>query len=119
MTKKHKNRALRTSSQVHQRLIFALPLFYTGASPDLSSAQRLILALTESWYHPRLQGQQDAEQGRRPGNVQACSVWAVSNQMEAAMYKSPWYHYTCDSFGSTADIRQRPGRRLGERALEI
>jgi hypothetical protein len=48
----------------------------------------LILALAETWDHHRLQGQQDAEQGRRSGNVQACSVWAVSNQMEAAMYKS-------------------------------
>jgi hypothetical protein len=66
-----------------------LPLFYTGASAaDLSGARRLILAIGESWYHPRLQGQQDAEQGRRPGNAQACSVWGVSNQMEAAMYKS-------------------------------
>jgi hypothetical protein len=48
----------------------------------------LILALPEGWYHHRLQGQQDAEQARRVGSVQARSVWTVSNQMEAAMYKS-------------------------------
>jgi hypothetical protein len=72
-----------------EQLDAPLPLFYTGASlADLSGAERLILALPESRDHPRLQGQQDAEQGRRPGNVQACSVWTVSNQMEAAMCKS-------------------------------
>jgi hypothetical protein len=45
----------------------------------------LILALYGSWYHDP-QRQQDAEQRLR--NIQACSVWVVSNLMEAAMHKS-------------------------------
>jgi hypothetical protein len=55
------------------------------------SGQRLILALLEGWYHHRVQGQHGANKtsnrNRRPGNFQAFSVWVVSNQMEAAMYK--------------------------------
>jgi hypothetical protein len=54
---------------------------------NLSGIGRLILALLGSWHHHCLQGQQNGEQESSIGNVQACSVWVVSNQMEAAMCK--------------------------------
>jgi hypothetical protein len=48
----------------------------------------LILALLKKRDHLYPQGQQDGEQNRRIGNFQACSVWVVSSQMEAAMHKA-------------------------------
>jgi len=52
----------------------------------------LILALLEKGVQLHAQGQHDAEQSRRQetlsGNLEVCSVWVVSNQMETAMNKS-------------------------------
>jgi hypothetical protein len=56
---------------------------------DLSSIGRHVLALRASEYHADQRGQQTPNRAvdRKRQNAKACSVWVVSNQMEAAMLK--------------------------------